>query len=441
MRAGRVGWGTLFAYGPSVAGLMAPTFLIQLYFLNYATDVLLLSPVAIALLFALVRAWDAISDPLVGYWSDRTRSRWGRRRPWMVVSTPLIAVTFVAVWNPPAGLSATKLLLWEGAALFAYYTAFTAWFVPHQSLGAELTDDHHDRTRVFALRHVFFMVGIFIAFAAMQAIRGAGDPEGRVAGLTLALAVVSALALLVPPAIVGERPELQGRVPEHPVRAFGDVLANPHARLLLFVWFIEMTALGTQGVLSPYVMIYLVQRPDLIGIAPAALVVGSISGAPLWVALARRFGKRGVWRTSMVGAALSFGAMAFLGPDRLGLLVVLLLLGGATSGAGLAIGPSVLADVIDDDESRTGSRKEGVYSAALGFAMKAGQGGIILLVGFLLEASGFRPNVKQPTEVLFAIKLLLAGVPFVAYLAGSILFGRFTLDEAAHARIQEALRR
>jgi Na+/melibiose symporter-like transporter len=98
---GRVSASILLSYSPPVVGLSGPLFIVQFYFLNFATDVLLLAPLSVGLLFAAGRVWDAISDPIVGTLSDRTRTRLGRRRPWMLAGIPLLMLSFVMIWSPP----------------------------------------------------------------------------------------------------------------------------------------------------------------------------------------------------------------------------------------------------------------------------------------------------------------------------------------------------
>ena len=132
LRAGdaeRVGLGRLATYAAPVVGLSSPLFLVQFFFLKYATDVLLMAPAVVALIFGLGRAWDAVTDPLVGAWSDGTRSRIGRRRPWMLAGIPLLLACYAMVWLPPAELATWQLRLWVAVGLFGFFTGFTAYIV------------------------------------------------------------------------------------------------------------------------------------------------------------------------------------------------------------------------------------------------------------------------------------------------------------------------
>jgi GPH family glycoside/pentoside/hexuronide:cation symporter len=437
----RISWGVVLAYGPPLGGLGACFFFTQFYLMKFATDVLLIAPAAMGLIFAGGRLWDAVSDPLVGYWSDRTRSRRGRRRPWMLGALIPFGVTFVMVWSPPRGLSEAGLVAWLAVAMFGFYAAFTAYSVPHQSLGAELTTNHHDRSRIFGSRHAFWMLSMMLAFGAMEFVDGASDPRAQAVWFTSILAIVAVIVLLVPPLRLPERSEYSGRGSGNPVAAMRDVLRNPHARVLLAVWFIESLGSGVLGVGSPYITEYVVRRPDLIGRAPAVFFVATVSSIPVWVMLSRRFGKRNVWRVAMLGVAFSFGSMGFLQAGNLLLLFSALAVAGAFFGCGGTIGLSILADVIDYDEYQTGERKEGAYSAAFGFALKAAIGITALVMGFALQLSGFVPNAEQPPAALMTLRVIFAGFPFVGYLVGAWVMWDFSFNESEHAAVRAELDR
>jgi GPH family glycoside/pentoside/hexuronide:cation symporter len=430
---------TVLSYGPPILGLSSLLFFIQFYFLKFATDVLLLAPAAVSLIFGLGRVWDAFSDPIAGTLSDRTRSRLGRRRPWLFAAIPILGLGFAMTWMPPAAVGSIALYVWAGLALFVFYSGYTAYAIPHASLGAELTPDHHERTRIFGVRHASFMAGIVLAFAGMQFVENAEDSRAAAASLAWAVIPVMAVVLFIPGCFVKERPDYSGRGGRSSFRAMADVLRNRHARLLLAVTFVEIAGTSVLGIVAPYMIVYVLKRPDLIGPLPGLFLASSIVAIPLWVRASKRFGKRDVWMVAMVGLAAPFGASFFVGEGDVALLAVLFALAGIAAGCGGTIGFSMLADVIDYDEYRSGERKEGVYAAAQGFATKAANTTIILLTGMVLQLSGFVPNVDQTPTAKLAISSLLAGVPFSMFLLGAALLSRVRLDSREHARIRAEL--
>jgi GPH family glycoside/pentoside/hexuronide:cation symporter len=433
-----VSWPVLLAYAAPLSGVAFYLFFVQFYFLKFATDVLLLPP-AISLLFGAGRIWDAISDPLAGYWSDRTRTRWGRRRPWMLAGIPLLAVFSVMIWSPPSALGERELILWSALALFGFYTAYTVYSVPHQSFGAELSLHHHERSRVFGAHRMCFMVGMALAFAGIHYVSIAGDPRAAAVRLALGTAVAASVLLLLPPVILRERAAYQGRGATSPYAALRDVLHNPHARILLMTWFVEGFGGGVLGVTAPFLSVYVVKRPDLVAVLPAVFMAAAIASIPVWIRLSRRFGKRNVWMVAIAGHGAFFGATFFVQEHQLSLLFALLFGAGAATGCGGAIGASMLADVIDYDELRSGERKEGAYSAAWGFALKLSIGIVIAVTGVVLQIAGFQPNVEQTRSAELALRGLFAGVPAAAACAALLTLRRFSLDEREHGRIRAAL--
>jgi GPH family glycoside/pentoside/hexuronide:cation symporter len=439
-RAARVPLGTLALYGPPIFGLSALVFFVQFFFLKYATDVLLIAPGVVATLFALGRLWDAVSDPLVGAWSDRTRTRLGRRRPWMLGGLAFLGASFAMIWTAPRALSEVWLAAWVALALFAFYTAFTAYVIPHFALGAELSDDHHDRSRVYGTRAAAFTLGMLPAFAAMQLVNNAGDPRAAAAAVALCGALAGTLILLAP-LRVAERGEFQGRGTGASLRAVADVLRNPYARRILLVQFTDSLGVGVLGILAPYFAQYVLRRPDLIAALPAVFVVCALVSVPLWVQASRRFGKRAAWTASLLGVSLAFGSTIAVGENDVAWLVGSLVAAGLFAGCGNVIGPSMLADVIDADELATGSRREGIYAATWGFAFKAGSALTVFLTGIALELSGFQPNVEQEAAASWTLRGIFAGAPLVMSLAGALLLRGYVLDAAAHARIRAELER
>ncbi len=437
--SGRVPPGMLLAWGPPIFALSSTLFFIQFFFLKFATDVLLMPPAIVGIIFAAGRFWDAVSDPIVGTLSDRTRSPIGRRRPWMFAGIPLLVAAVLMTWMPPAALTGTPLILWVAVSLFLFYTAFTMYQVPHQSLGAELTDDPPDRSRIFGIQSASFTVGLMLAFGAMDYVMNSDDPRAAARLVAIGSALAAGVVLLVPPIAVRERPEFQGRGAQSPAHALRDVLRNPHAQRLLFVQFVQMLGIGVIGILSPYLLQYILKRPDLVGALPALFVIFNLASIPVWIRLSRRFGKREVWLAAMIGGGVVFGATSFVGEGDVLLISIVLPLAGFALGCGGMVGPSILADVIDGDELNTGQRKEGAYNAAWGFALKSSNALMILVTGFVLQAVGFEPNVEQSEETKLAIRLLYGVMPLTMFFAAAAVLRGFRLDGAEHARIRAAL--
>ncbi len=437
--ASRLGWRTILVYNLPTVGIGFMFLLVNMYLMKFATDVLLVAPAAMGLIFGLSRLWDAVTDPLAGYFSDRTSTRLGRRRPWLLASILPIGIAFSMLWSPPAGLGPQALVFWMAVGVFLFYSSMTIVIVPHTSLGAELSDNYHERTRLFGVRHVTWSLGSLAAISVMSILIAAPFPRVSAARMSLGAAIFTALLLLI--AVIGlrERPEYQGRGAHSPFKAFSDVLRNPHARRLLLVFLIESLGGATIGILTPYVGQYIVGTPELTPVYILLYIVPSILSVPLWVVLSRHFGKKALWILAMLITSFGFGAMFLLGEGDVALISGLAVFLGFGAGCGAVVAPSIQADIIDFDEYQTGQRKEGAYFAAWNLVFKTATGVTLMLTGFILQAAGFVPNAEQSEQARFALLALYALFPMACYLIGTLIFMGFSLNEAEHQEIRAAL--
>jgi GPH family glycoside/pentoside/hexuronide:cation symporter len=430
---------TLVLYSaPAIVGGFSGAW-ISMYLLKFSTDVLLIGPSVVGLLLGISRAWDGVSDPLAGYLSDRTRSRFGRRRPWMGASAVPLALLFFALWSPPAALSGSSLVAWVGVSLVLFYTAHAAFNIPHSALGAELALGYHERTRLFGYRASLEMLGVFLAAGAIFALERAADERSAAAWIAGAAGVASAGLILYSSSRLVERPGFQERGAQRAYAAFRDVLANRHARLLLAVFFLDMLGFAMLTTLLVYVTEYVMDMRGLTGVFMAGSLVAMLAALPLWIRLSQSIGKRSTWIVTTLTKAAAFGGLFFVGPGDWPAMVVATCVIGATHGAGMVLGPSIKADVIDYDEVQTGQRKEGTYFASWNLAQKAASSFAIVLAGVVLDVAGFEPNRAQDASAQLAIRGLFAAGPCLFNALAALLLLRFSLDERAHSAIRATL--
>ena len=445
----RLSWSTILAYGAPGVGVGYMYLLINLYVLKFSTDVLLISPAFMGAVFAISRVSDAITDPMAGYLSDATKHQMGRRRIWLLGSIVPVGLLFIMVFSPPASLSGGLLAAWMAVSVIGFYAVMTAFVVPHMSLGAELSGDHHERSRLFGQRHAWFTAGSILALGAMQIFIMAereGEAAVRATSFQLALVAAGVTAALIGFAVwrLKERKEFQGRGAERPFQAFKDVWQNAHARLLIVVTFIEQIGSAAIGILTLFIAQYVVGRYDLAPLMILTYMVPSSLSVPLWLPLSRRFGKKNLWLFSMLLTGIAFGigfALPFIESEtgRLWNIFTLAFFAGLAAGCGGTISPSVQSDVIDYDEWKTGERKEGAYFSAWNFVYKSASGIMGWLTGMVLAISGFIPNEEQTMEVKIAMVTLYSAFPLACYLVGAALFTRFSLNEAEHDKIRADL--
>jgi GPH family glycoside/pentoside/hexuronide:cation symporter len=426
---------------PAIAGGFMGN-MIGFYFMKYSTDVLLLAPGAIGAIFGASRIWDAVTDPFAGYLSDKTRTRWGRRRPWMLAFAIPLAVSFVALWSPPRGLSDFGLLVWLAVAIFGFSTAVTGFGMPYGALGAELSTDYHERTRIFTWAKIAGASGGLLGLAALAPlISQSADQRSDIPLLALAVALFSLPLTAYSVAKLRERPENWGRGPRSPWAAVRDVWRNQHARPLLAAGLLGTLGGGSAKLAVPYACEYVLGDLELMPVVLVGYIVPMILAQPIWLPLSQRFDKREVWMAASLLQALGLGAFFFGTSIPFWLLLAFVALAGACDGGTGVLGLSIKADVIDADELATGERKEGAYFAMWGLAMKTSFGIAIFLVGFVLEFAGFEAGQAQSEPSLFAIRALQAIVPFIFLSLGCLCMTRLRLNAAEHQRIREALAR
>lgn len=430
---------TILLYSAPMAGLGFMELLFGMYLMKFSTDVLAVAPAAMGVVFLVSRICGALSDPVAGFLSDRTRTRLGRRRPWLLATALPLAVVFVLMWSPPAALGARELALWMGATVILFEMAINVYGMPHGALGAELSDDYHDRNRIFGTRRVVFGVGALLVFAAVGRLAASPAPRDDAARIAFAAALITVALMLYMGFAIRERSAYQGRGAANPFRALADVWQNPHARLLLLVFFTQQLGIGAVTIMAAYHAEYVLGAPQALPAVLGSFFLVSILSVPLWVALGRRFEKKALLVASMTMVCLAIGGMYFVQTGDVLTMSLLAGIGGAAGGGADVIFPSLQADVIDFDEFRTGQRKEGMYFAAWNFVAKTALGLAGIVTGFMLGATGFVPNQEQSETAKLAIRGLMSGWPLLCYGVGALLFLRFSLTRAAHAEIRKVL--
>lgn len=409
------------------------------YFLKYATDVLLIAPAAIGIIMAAARIWDGVSDPLAGYLSDRTRSRFGRRRVWMYAAALPLGLSIIMLWSPPATLSGAALLVWMSLAILAYETATTAYYIPHGAIGVELTPNYHERTRLFGYAHLIGACGTLLGLVALHFMDVAEDKRSYAEGLSLFAGVFCAAMILISTRMLPERADYQGRGGDKILSSFLDVLRNRHARLLLIVYAIESFGSASVLMLAPYILDYVwVGMAGKLVLVMIAFTLPLYAFTPVWMWLARRFEKKHLWLCSLWLSAFSFCAFWFVTGNGPMVWIILVCI-GISGSCGAVVEPSIKADVIDYDEYLTGQRKEGTYYAVWNLVRKGAGSVTALATGLVLQLTGFEPNVEQGESAQLGLRTLVSLLPAACYVLGAVLFTRFTLMEVEHSRIRAEL--
>ena len=436
----RVPFSVIFGYSMPMAGLALVLTPFSMYWMKYCIEVLLVAPAALGTIRTVASVWDAISDPVVGNLSDRTNTRWGRRRPWIVAGAIPLAITYVLIWVPPAFLDGIWLIGWIALAYLLYETASTCVFVPYGALGMELSEGHHDRTRVFAWSRFIMALGSGGGLGALYLMLNAADKREMALILGVVAGVVISAGVLYSAWTVPERDNYQGRGNAPLLRAFSDVFRNPHATIFLAATTIEAFGMAIVPALVLFVLDDVLQDEGMIYRIIGIYMVFQFVLFPLWVRLAKVVGKKKLWLSGMCLSIVGFASTMFIDVGTYAVIYTSISFLAVGTGISMVIGPSVTADIIDVDELATGERKEGSYTAVMNFIRKLGlalSGGV---AGWGLQISGYDATAEVQTEtVRSAILWMTGGIPFICYVIGALLFSRFGLTGAEHARVQAEL--
>lgn len=365
----------------------------------------------VGLILLLARSLDALQDPVLGYLSDRTRLRGGSRWRWIAAGIPLLAFGMCGLLTPP-DLPPPSLAGWLVGSLLVTYLGFSMVSVSYQALGAELTSDRLERTRVTAWREGLALLGVFVAAALPEWWAATLGPQAAYARFALLFA-----GLLVLMGGISRRwtPPSQSPAPPaphggHTWRAMLTPLGNARFRRLALVFALSGIAASVPATVVLFFVEDLIGRPDLGGAFLVVYFAAGAAGMPLWLVAARRYGKAGAWLLGMVLSIAAFVWAFGLTPGDVRAFFIICALSGLALGADLALPPALLADAIDEDEKAGLARAEGAYFGLWHLLSKAN---LALAAGLglpLLAVLGYTPGSDSP-QGLLALSAVYALVP------------------------------
>lgn len=413
----------LMAYGGLGLPLAMAALPIYVHVPKFYADTLGLSLASIGFLLLLARAFDAIQDPLLGYWSDRTRQTGRGRGVWIGVGAPLLALGMIGLFVPPE-LSTTGLSIWLVAMLLVVYTAYSMITISYQAHGAEMSADPNERTRIVSFREGLGLIGVFLAAALpeiLSKLSGARAGFAQFSYLFGPLIVILALVMMrsSPPAVTTHVSD-EKRIFAVMLKPFGNASFRP----LLWIFVMNGIAASIPATLVLFFIEDAIQRPDLTAQFLIAYFAAGAAGMPLWVRLSARIGKGRAWFCGMILSIAAFVWAFLLGPGDATAFFIICIMSGLGLGADLALPPSILADVIDIDERAGKGRNEGAYFGLWNLVTK---GNLALAAGValpLLGWLGYAPKGSHSTEVLTALAAVYALLPCMLKAVAALLLWR-----------------
>jgi glycoside/pentoside/hexuronide:cation symporter, GPH family len=430
----RLAFSTKFFYGLASLGMATISSIFAALLPIFYQDYLGLSARWIGIASAIYAIWNAINDPLFGFITDNTRSKMGRRIPYMRFTAPFLGLTFILVWFAPEGVGEMRLFWWMLVTMFLYDTAYTIIGLVHGALMPELTESDVERNQLTISVASFGMVGYIFGFLLPDFFR---PQTGDASLLSLRLAMVAvgiigAFLIILTTYKVKERREFT--VVDEPLKFWESLRYTFNNKPFWF--FVSMNFLLTlmnslaTGALF-YLADYVTQTSTFILLV--YIFVPLAPGIPLSNLMVKRFGLTRAQQIYMLIGGVGLVSLAFM---PVALIPISLVIGGIGLSGQQTITYNILALVIDDDEVRTGVRREGAFYGANALITKPAQSLALFLTAFILEQTGFITRamnfgqifLDQSELAIFGIRSIVGLIPGLAMLISVVILFFFPLQ-------------
>lgn len=441
-------------YGLGDWGAASATTARSLFWLFFTVSVVGVDVGLAGLAFIIGRIWDGINDPVVGILSDRFRSRWGRRRPFMLAGALPFGLGFFLMFNKPPFEGDLAIALYYAVVFILYDTAFTVVNAPYAALTSELSEDYDERASLAGWRMgnsifaALLTAGLFKILAEGVFAGWFSGPDALRNGYAVAGALWGIVITLTPLLVVAfvREPDRGLEKEEDPFDFFGttrQVFSNRPFRIGATIYVLAFTAVDIITAVFVWFLIYYMQLSPPFDSLVLALVLGvAFLSMPLTIRMMQRIGKSVTYIRLMIFWAAVMVVISLLPPGNVPLVLAAAALAGVGYGAANAIPWAILADVIEEDEWHSGKRREGVYA---GYLVTFRKITTALAVGFIvpqvLSATGFIEGAaaSQPAAAVLALRIFMGAVPAVLLLLSMLAAARYPLDRAAHDELRRKL--
>lgn len=443
MTGARLSFRRRFGYGVGDVGFNLYFTTASLYLLYYYTDVAQIGPATAGWIFAVALIWDAISDPIMGYIASRTRSRWGRYRPYLLFGSLPLAASWALMFLP-TGLTGGALVAYALVTHVLFRTLYTVVSMPYVSLSAVMTTDSAERGSLASIRMVAAIsAGLFSAFTLLKLAAWFGEGDS-LRGFFLAAVLYGALATAILWYVFASTEE-RADIAEAPLATASQMFAmlRSNRPFWLIAGYLLMTSAASTmfGKTLPYSFKYALGRPDLIGSALAGLTACALVSVPIWTVLMKRTSKRTVALLGLAVGLVGYATYWFAG-EMIGLpIAIAIALLGFAGGAGALAFWAMIPDTVEFGEWRSGVRAEGMVFGLISFVQKAALGLSVGVLGELLSMVGYVANQPQTPQTLHDMHALMTLGPMGLLAAAAVFVFFYPLDRATHGRLVRLLGR
>ena len=415
--------------------------MVGFWILIFYTDTFGISAAAAGTIMLIARVWDMVSDPLMGIIADRTTTKWGKFRPyilWMAVPYSILAVlTFTT-----PDLGATGKIIYAGVTYFLLMTVFTAINLPYSSLGAVMTSDSYERAGLNSYRFVFAFIGQLIVTGSALTLAlyfGNGDTAQGYQYTLILFAVISFLLFMITFKTTKERVQPPKEQQQNLKEDLRNLFKNKPWVILFFVGIISFVMFAMQNLSIAYYFKYYMGNEENVQLFNVIGTLALIVGIPFSKPLAIKFGKRNVFLASSLISGFFFILLYLPSAENIISIYVLNILAKLTYAPAVPLLWTMIADTADYSEWKNERRSTGLVFSAATFAQKAGWGIGGALAGWLLALYQFIPNAEQSATALTGIKLMISVFPGILYMFCAVLVYFYTIDHKTCIVMQKDL--
>jgi Na+/melibiose symporter-like transporter len=404
----------------------------------YASHEIGLSLAMTGAVFSILRLLDVFIDPLMGYWSDRIRTRWGRRRPFVLVGTPILIAGIWMVFVPGGPVSVTYISFW----LFVMYLGWSMTTIPHLSWGSELTTDYHERSKVYGWSQFFTIVGMVGVLVVPAVLENAGGYPLSTQIMAMALFAILILApsIALCVAVLPERP-VKLRTHAAIVPTFKFLIKDRALRKVILVDLITSTNGGAIGAMFFFFARYALGVPEWAGTLLLIYFVTGCICIPFWIWLSRRIGKHQALMASF-GYSFLTTPMLFLVPHGdFPVASVVFAIVGVNYGAGAFLLRSMMADIADADTAANDAERAGLMYSFLALTNKFGLGWAVGITFGALAWIGFDPKVVNTPDAIEGLRVFFITLPVAFAVLGFWVMRGYPLDETSQQALREDIDR
>jgi len=415
--------------------------MVGFWILIFYTDVFGIPAAAAGTIMLIARFWDMLSDPLMGIIADRTNTRWGKFRPYLLWMALPYSVLAVLTFTTP-DLGPTGKVIYAGTTYLLLMTVFTAINLPYSSLGAVMTSDSYERAGLNSYRFIFAFAGQFIVTGTalyLAGYLGRGNMAQGYQYTLMLFAAISFILFMITFKTTRERVAPPRAQQKNLKQDLKNLFRNGPWVILFFVGIVSFVMFAMQNLSIAYYFKYYVGQEQSVQLFNVIGTVALIAGIPFSKPLARRFGKRNVYMASSLISGLFFILLYIPGNDNIYAVYILNVLAKFAYAPAVPLLWTMLADAADYSEWKFNRRATGLVFSAGTFAQKAGWGIGGALAGWMLAIFRFVPNVEQTATALTGIKLMISVFPGVLYMSGAILLYFYAIDQKTCLTMQKEL--